>query len=57
MKRGHLLRTYAKFSEKLIFLTPWYAHVRVRIRGLQMLVFRKILGTYLMDDPKDEMKL
>ena len=25
--------TYAKFSEKLTFLTPRYAHVRVRIRG------------------------
>ena len=23
----------AKFSEKWIFLTPWYAHVRQRIRG------------------------
>ena len=42
---------YAKFSEKLLFLTPSYAHVRVRIRGLEMLVFRKILRTYLMDDP------
>ena len=41
---------YAKFSEKLLFLTPSYAHVRVRIRGLEMLV-RKILRTYLMDDP------
>ena len=39
MVRGHLLRTYAKFSEKLIFLTPRYAHVRVRIRGLEMLAF------------------
>ena len=43
---------YVKFSEKLTFLTPWYAHVRVRIRGLEMLVFRKILRTYLMDEPK-----
>ena len=25
--------------------------VRVRIRGLEMLVFPKILRTYLMDDP------
>ena len=24
------LSTYAKFCEKLTFLTPWYAHVRVR---------------------------
>ena len=40
---GHPLSTYAKFSEKLTFLTPWYVHVRVRIRGLEMLVFRKIV--------------
>ena len=49
--RGHPLSTYAKFSEKLTFLTPWYAHIRVPIRGLEMLVFRKILRTYLMDNP------
>ena len=36
---------------KKTFLTPWYARVRVRIRGLEMLVSRKILRTYLMDDP------
>ena len=24
---SHLLSTYAKFSKKLTFLTPWYAHV------------------------------
>ena len=38
---------YAKFSEKLTFFTPWYAHVCFRIRGggarQEMLVFRKIL--------------
>ena len=28
-ERAHPLSTYAKFSEKLRFLTPWYAHVRV----------------------------
>ena len=26
--------TFAKFSEKLTYLTPWYAHVRVRLRGV-----------------------
>ena len=26
-------------------------YVRVRIRGLELLVFRKILRTYLMNDP------
>ena len=30
---GHPFGSYAKFSWKLKFLTPWYAHVRMRIRG------------------------
>ena len=47
----HTLSAYTKFSEKLKFLTPWYANVRMRIRELEMLVLRKILPTYLMDDP------
>ena len=42
----HPFSTYAKFSEKLTFLTPWYTHVRVRIRGSEMLVFRITLRTY-----------
>ena len=46
---GHPLSTLVKFSEKLTFLAPWDAHVRVRIRRLEMLVFRKILCTYLKD--------
>ena len=29
----HSFSTYAKFSEKRIFLTPWDAHVRLRIRS------------------------
>ena len=37
----HPFSTYAKFSEKLKFLTPWCAHVRVRIKGWEILVFRK----------------
>ena len=45
------LSTYAKFSEKLTFLNPRYAHVGVRIRRLEMLVFRRILRTYLIDGP------
>ena len=32
--RDHPLSTNAKFSEKLTFLTPWYAHISV----LEMLV-------------------
>ena len=51
MIRRYPLSTYATFSEKLTFLTPRYAHVRVRTRGLEMLFFPKILRTYLMDDP------
>ena len=51
MVRSHPVSVYAKYSEKLIFLTPRYAHVRVRIKGLEMLVFWKILRTHLMDDP------
>ena len=47
----HTLSTYTKFSEKLKFLTPWHANVRIRIRELKMLVLRKILPTYLMDEP------
>ena len=41
----HLLRAYVKFSEQLTFLTPWYVHVHVRIRGLEILVSRKVLRT------------
>ena len=48
---GHPLSMCALFSEKLTFLIPWYAHVLARIKGLKMLVLRKILRKYLMDDP------
>ena len=51
MRWGYPLSTYAKFSEKLTLLTPWCAHVHVRIRGLEILVFRKILRMYFMDSP------
>ena len=30
--RDHLFSIYAKLFEKVTFLTPWYAHVRVHIR-------------------------
>ena len=36
----------AKFSEKRIFLIPWYVHECVRIRRSEMLVSRKILRKY-----------
>ena len=47
-----IFNKHAKFSEKLTFLTRWYADVRVRISGYKMLVFRKILLMYEIDDPK-----
>ena len=31
--RDQSLSTYAEFSEKLTFLTPQYAHVRVHVRA------------------------
>ena len=49
--RDHPLSAYAKFSKKLTFPTPWYAHARVLIWGLEMLIFWKILRNYLIDDP------
>lgn len=36
----HPFNSYVKFSEKLLFSTPWYANA----------VFRKILCTYQMND-------
>ena len=40
--RVHLFSTFAKFFEKLTFLTPRYAHLRVRIKGYEIILFRKI---------------
>ena len=42
----HSFGTYAKISKKLTFITFWYAHVRVRIRGYKNVSFPKILRTY-----------
>ena len=39
--RDHPFSTYAKYSEKLTFLTPLYAHIHAHIRGLEMLAFQK----------------
>ena len=47
--RDHWFSMSAKFFEKVLFLTPWHVHARVRIRRWEMLVFRKILGTYEMN--------
>ena len=38
----HIQTKARQISRKRTFLTLWYAQVRVRIRGLQMFVFRKI---------------
>ena len=42
----HSFSAYVKFSEKIQFLTPCYVHIRVRIRGYEMLTFWKILHTF-----------
>ena len=39
----YLIRTCAKFTEKLTFLTAWYAHVHVRGSVVKIIVFQKIL--------------
>ena len=41
VKRDHSFDTYAKFSEKVTFLTPWYAQVRLHIRGNKCCFFGK----------------
>ena len=53
LRRGSFIVTYTKFSEKLTFLTSWYAHASIRIRGSDMLVFRNILPAYSMNDSRD----
>ena len=45
---GSFIKCIRKIFRKPTFLTPY---VRVRISVLEMLVFRKILRTYLLDDP------
>ena len=49
--RDHAFSTCENFSEKLTFLTPWCAPVRVRIRGEEMVALRGILRTYQMNYP------
>ena len=41
----HPFSMYAKFSEKLAFLTLCYVHVRMHIREQEMTVFQKGLRT------------
>ena len=48
--RNHSFSTYAKFSEKkLTFITPWYAHVRVRSRGIRNVSFPETFA-YLLNE-------
>ena len=37
--KNHLFSVYAKFSEKIIFLTACYAHVRIRVLLLYWFAF------------------
>ena len=37
---------HAKFSEKRTFLNPWYAHVRVSIRGVRNVRFSENLACF-----------
>ena len=46
-KGGCKKTKHAQFSEKLTFLTPWYLHVRVRIRGQEMFVFLENLACFV----------
>ena len=48
---GSSIKYVPKVFRKPTFLTLRYSHICVRIRGLEMLVFRTILRTYLMDSP------
>ena len=44
---NHPFSKYAKFSEKLIFLVPWYA---CTYQGIRNVCFREILRTHKMYD-------
>lgn len=44
----HPFSTFPRVSEKLTFLAPWYAHVRVRKRVQVMLVFVRIRGLEML---------
>ena len=44
--KGSSIKYVRKIFRKTNIFKPWYAHVRVRIMGLKILFFRKILRTY-----------
>ena len=50
-ERGHPLSTDQKFAENLIFLTPWYANVRVRIRRVKNVSFSEIFAYAFANHP------
>ena len=48
--KGSLFSMYAKFSKKLIFLTPWYAHVRTCVyQGERNVCFSENLA-YILNE-------
>ena len=52
MWKGTSIKYVRKIFRKTNISNPLIHTLCVRIRGLEMLVFWKILHTYLMDDPK-----
>ena len=51
MVKGHPLSTYAKFSEKLTFLTPQICTHTCAYQGAGNVNFWKLLRRHLMDGP------
>ena len=48
MFENHSFRTYAKFSGRLTFLKPWYAHVfQFRTKYWVLLIIEKVWSNYL----------
>ena len=48
MFENHSFSTYAKFSGRLIFLKPWYAHVfQFRTKYWVLLIIEKVWSNYL----------
>ena len=45
--RDHSFSAFAKFPKKLTYLTPWYAHVRLRIRGVRNVSFSESFANIL----------
>ena len=55
---GHPLSMYAKFSGKLTFLTPWYAHVRTCVyQGVRNVSFLEHFAHVLNGWPPWKLKI